>query len=102
MTSRKIVGTAIVTVATVWFAAALAPSAAAQTWPQRPVRMILPYLGSTEFAGRWLASRLSPVLGQQVVVDPRLGGTTVGLEAAYLAAWSWRRHVLERRAEVAR
>jgi tripartite-type tricarboxylate transporter receptor subunit TctC len=35
--------------------------------------MILPYLGSTEFAGRWIAAQLSPVLGQQVVVDPRPG-----------------------------
>src|SRR4029077_16125171 len=44
-----------------------------QTYPVKPVRMILPYLGGTEFVGRWLASKMSAGLGQQVVVDPRLG-----------------------------
>ena len=63
----------VITLATVWLAAPFAPPAIAQNYPQRPVRMILPYLGSTEFAGRWLAAKLSPPLGQQVVVDPRPG-----------------------------
>ena len=71
MTLRKFRIT--ITLATVWLAATFAPPAAAQPYPQRPVRMILPYLGSTEFAGRWLAAKLSPPLGQQVVVDPRPG-----------------------------
>jgi tripartite-type tricarboxylate transporter receptor subunit TctC len=62
-----------ITLATVWLGATFAPTVAAQPYPQRPVRMILPYLGSTEFAGRWLAAKLSPPLGQQVVVDPRPG-----------------------------
>lgn len=61
------------TLATVWLGATFAPTVAAQAYPQRPVRMILPYLGSTEFAGRWLAAKLSPPLGHQVVVDPRPG-----------------------------
>jgi tripartite-type tricarboxylate transporter receptor subunit TctC len=61
---------------------ALAAGAQAQGYPQKPVRLILPYLGSTEFAGRWLAAKLSPALGQQVVVDPRLGaGGRIGHEA---------------------
>ena len=59
-----------------------ASSAAAQAYPQKSVRLILPYLGSTEFAGRWIAVKLSPVLGQQVVVDPRVGaGGRIGHEA---------------------
>lgn len=59
-------------------------SAHAQTtYPQKPVRLILPYLGATEFAGRWLAAKLSAPLGQQVVVDPRIGaGGRIGHEAA--------------------
>jgi tripartite-type tricarboxylate transporter receptor subunit TctC len=58
-----------------------APCVWAQNYPAKPVRLILPYLGSTEFAGRWIAAKMAPGLGQQVVVDPRLGaGGKVGHE----------------------
>jgi tripartite-type tricarboxylate transporter receptor subunit TctC len=62
---------------------ALAPApATAQTYPAKPVRIILPYLGGTEFVGRWLAAKMSPGLGQQVVIDPRPGaGGNIGHEA---------------------
>lgn len=60
---------------------ALMPGALAQSYPSKPVRIILPYLGSTEFAGRWIAAKLAPVLGQQVIVDPRPGaGGKIGHE----------------------
>ena len=60
---------------------ALAPAAFAQNYPTKPIRIILPYLGSTEFAGRWIAAKLAPGLGQQVVVDPRVGaGGKIGHE----------------------
>lgn len=53
-----------------------------QAYPQKPVRMILPYLGASEFAARWLAAKLAPVLGQQVIVDPRVGaGGKIGHDA---------------------
>jgi tripartite-type tricarboxylate transporter receptor subunit TctC len=53
----------------------------AQSYPVKPVRIILPYLGSTEFAGRWVAAKLAPALGQQVIVDPRPGaGGKIGHE----------------------
>ena len=56
--------------------------AAAQSYPTRPVRIILPYLGGTDFVGRWLALKMSPGLGQQVVIDPRPGaGGNLGHEA---------------------
>jgi tripartite-type tricarboxylate transporter receptor subunit TctC len=62
-------------------AMALSP-APAQSYPNKPVRIILPYLGGTDFVGRWLALKLSPALGQQVVVDPRPGaGGNLGHEA---------------------
>jgi tripartite-type tricarboxylate transporter receptor subunit TctC len=55
--------------------------AAAQNYPAKAVRIILPYLGSTEFAGRWVAAKLAPGLGQQVVIDPRPGaGGKIGHE----------------------
>lgn len=67
--------------------ALLPVSAYAQTYPAKPVRIILPYLGSTEFAGRWIAAKLSPALGQQVVVDPRPGaGGKIGHELVARAA----------------
>lgn len=67
--------------------AALPFAAQAQQYPTKPVRIILPYLGSTEFAGRWIAAKLAPALGQQVVVDPRPGaGGKIGHELAARAA----------------
>ena len=65
----------------------LQSGALAQNYPVKPVRIILPYLGSTEFAGRWIATKLAPALGQQVVVDPRPGaGGKIGHELAAKAA----------------
>jgi tripartite-type tricarboxylate transporter receptor subunit TctC len=60
---------------------ALADGAAAQSYPSRPIRMIVPYPpgGSTDPAGRAFAAWLSEALGQQVVVDNRPGaGSTIG------------------------
>ncbi|HEY4372423.1 MAG TPA: tripartite tricarboxylate transporter substrate binding protein [Burkholderiales bacterium] len=47
----------------------------AQTWPQRPVRVVVAYppSGTTDVAGRLLAERLSHSLGQQFIVDNRAG-----------------------------
>ena len=56
-------------------------SATAQTYPSRPIRMIVPYPpgGSTDPTGRAFATWLSEALGQQVVVDNRPGaGATIG------------------------
>ncbi len=60
------------------------PSADAQTYPDRPIRLIVPYppgSSTNDILGRALASRLSPLLGQQVVVDNRSGASgNVGSE----------------------
>ncbi len=64
--------------------AALAPLAAHAAWPERPVKMIVPYPpgGATDVIGRIIATRLSTALGQQVVVENRGGaGGNVGAEA---------------------
>lgn len=89
MNSCKNFRNIIEALATVSFAilAALPIGAPAQNYPAKPVRIILPYLGSTEFAGRWIAARLAPALGQQVVVDPRPGaGGRIGHELAAKSA----------------
>jgi tripartite-type tricarboxylate transporter receptor subunit TctC len=54
-------------------------AAAAQAWPQRPVRLIIPYPpgGAGDIVGRLLAQSLSAAFGQQVVVDNRGGGGQV-------------------------
>jgi len=49
------------------------PRAVAQTYPTKPVRLILPFAGGSELIGRMVAGKLSPVLGQQIVPDPRFG-----------------------------
>ena len=59
--------------------------AAAQTWPAKPIRLIIPYPpgGQTDIVSRWLADRLTPVLGQPVVAENRAGAQgSVGLQAA--------------------
>ncbi len=62
----------------------LALPAAAQTYPNRPVRLIVPYQAGqgTDVAARYFAERLSKALGQQFVVDNRPGaGGNIGTEA---------------------
>jgi tripartite-type tricarboxylate transporter receptor subunit TctC len=61
-----------------------APAATAQRWPQKPIRMIVPFPagGGTDFIGRLAAKQLSERLGQQVVVENRGGANgAIGLQA---------------------
>jgi tripartite-type tricarboxylate transporter receptor subunit TctC len=58
---------------------------AADSYPARPVRMIIPFApgGASDFAGRILQPKLSEELGQQVVADNRTGASgNVGVEIA--------------------
>ena len=66
-----------------------AAPAAAQTFPVRAVRIIVPYApgGGSDNLSRLYAPRLSQALGQQVVVDNRPGGgARIGTELAARAA----------------
>jgi tripartite-type tricarboxylate transporter receptor subunit TctC len=70
-------------IAGLWLA--LAAPLAAQDYPSKPVRLIIPFPpgGSNDVVGRMIAQHLSDRLGQQVVVDNRGGaGGIIGTEAA--------------------
>ena len=62
-----------------------APALAADDYPNRPVRMIIPYApgGNGDIVARIVAEGLTTRLGQQVVVDNRAGGSSIiGTELA--------------------
>lgn len=58
-------------------------SAMAQTWPARPISLIVPFAagGTTDVLARALADKLSQSLGQPVVVESKPGaGATIGAD----------------------
>lgn len=76
--------------ATLALGSAAAPPrrAAAQEYPSRAVRLVVPFPpgGSTDITGRLFAGRLSELWGVPVVVDNRAGGDTIiGTEAVVQA-----------------
>jgi tripartite-type tricarboxylate transporter receptor subunit TctC len=59
--------------------------AAAQSYPSRPIKVIVPYPpgGNTDLVGRLFARRMSELLGVSLVIDNRGGvGGTLGVDAA--------------------
>ena len=65
--------------------AGFAAPAASQTWPARPVRLILPFAagGAADVVIRIVAASVSDNLGQNFVVENRTGGSgNIGAEAA--------------------
>ncbi len=61
----------------------------AQTFPSKPLRVIVPFApgGGTDILTRTITPKWSEVLGQQLVIDNRAGGgSTIGSEMAARAA----------------
>jgi tripartite-type tricarboxylate transporter receptor subunit TctC len=70
-------------------AAAWPVSVPAQTWPAKPLRMVIPFPagGATDIIGRAIAQKLGAALGQQVLVDNKPGaGGTIGADLVAKAA----------------
>jgi tripartite-type tricarboxylate transporter receptor subunit TctC len=68
---------------------AVALPAAAQTWPARPIHIVVPYAagGSTDQLARAIQQPLSETLGQPVIIDNKPGaGGTIGVDAVVKAA----------------
>ena len=62
---------------------ALASVASAQAWPNRPVRVVIPFPpgGTLDTVGRLLAQKLGDGLGQNFIVENRPGGNgTIGAD----------------------
>jgi tripartite-type tricarboxylate transporter receptor subunit TctC len=63
--------------------------AAAQTYPARPVRIVVPFAagGGSDFIARFMAQRLTTSLGQQVIVENKPGaGGVLGVEQGVKSA----------------
>ena len=58
---------------------ALSPAAGWPVYPERPIRLVVPYTpaGPTDIMARSAAQQMSEGLGQQVVVDNRPGASTI-------------------------
>ena len=64
-------------------------SAAAQAWPTKPIRLVVPYPpgGGTDLVARSVAARVADALGQPIVIDNRGGaGGTIGTDIVAKAA----------------
>ena len=65
------------------------PAVHAQSWPQKPIRLIVPFSagGPSDVLARAFAKQLGEALGQPVVVDNRVGaGGAIGIDAAVKSA----------------
>jgi tripartite-type tricarboxylate transporter receptor subunit TctC len=65
-------------------AASTARSALAQSWPDKPIRIVVPFpagAGVLDIMARLLAQHLGPAFGQPIVIDNRPGaGGTIGAD----------------------
>ena len=85
--SAKRLGLAAIAAISVLFG--LAAPAPAQTYPNKPIHIVVPFAagGITDILARALAQRLTEVLGQQVVIDNKPGANSqIGTEFVAKAA----------------
>ncbi len=76
--------TALRGLAALAMAACIPGAAIADTWPSKPVRLIVTFVpgGGADIVGRYVAKHLSDALGQPVIVENKAGaGGLVGVQA---------------------
>ena len=58
---------------------AAASPAGGQSYPSRPIRLVVPFPagGGTDFFARTVGAKMSETLGQSIVIDNRPGGSTI-------------------------
>ena len=87
--SRRIAGVAARLLGALVAGAFLASTTAAQDYPSKPVRIIVPFApgGSADVYGRFVAQRLQEALGQNFIIDNRPGaGSVIGTDAVAKSA----------------
>lgn len=87
MTRRRVIVTAVAAALLLPAALAASPSAVAQTYPTKPITVIVPWPagGSTDVAMRALSHAASKHLGQPIIIDNK-GGASGTLGPATMAA----------------
>ena len=89
MDRRTLLGSAALAAAAGLATPALVRAQGAGTWPDRPVRFIIPFPagGGTDVWGRLVAEAMQSLLGQTIVIENRGGGAgIIGATAAAQAA----------------
>src|SRR4030081_2517183 len=84
ITRRRLVQVSSASVLAAGFAPVVVRRAHAQTWPNRFVRLVVPFPpgGGPDAIARVVAARISEIWGQQLVVENRSGGASnIGHEA---------------------
>lgn len=66
--------------------APISPVVAQTEWPQRPITMVVPYPpgGGTDIVARLLSVEMQKILGQNVIVENKPGGSTI-IGTSYVA-----------------
>ena len=78
---RRFLGTASAALAAFALPAASRARAATASWPERPIKWVVPYLAGTgpDITARVLAEAVGPLLGQPVVIENKGGaGGNIG------------------------
>lgn len=81
MIRRDVLGFALAITATLALGLPSLPAQAQGKYPERPIRLVIPFApgGNTDIVGRLFATKITPLLGQSVVIDNKSGaGGTIG------------------------